>query len=139
LAVVTERIELSTPGEVHVVDVTDMIQSLVDGSGMRSGIACVFNPGSTGSLTTIEYEPGLVADLLAALDRLFPRDIPYRHDETWHDGNGHSHVRASMIGPGVSVPFVDGRLTLGTWQQIVFVELDNKPHHRSLVVQLVGD
>jgi secondary thiamine-phosphate synthase enzyme len=139
LAVVTERIALETPGEVQVVDVTDMVQAAVSASGLRSGIACVFNPGSTGSLTTIEYEPGLVADLPAALERLFPRGIEYKHDETWHDGNGHSHVRASMMGPGVNVPFVDGRLMLGTWQQIVFVELDNKPHRRSLVVQMVGE
>jgi secondary thiamine-phosphate synthase enzyme len=99
----------------------------------------VFNPGSTGAITTIEYEPGLVADLPAALERLFPKGMEYRHDETWHDGNGHSHVRASMMGPGLTVPIVDGRLTLGTWQQIVFVELDNKPHHRRIVVQMVGD
>ncbi len=139
MAVVTKRIELSTPGEVQIVDVTDLVQAVVDSSGLRSGIACVFNPGSTGALTTIEYEPGLVDDLPAALERLFPKDIPYRHHEMWNDGNGHSHVRASMIGPGLSVPFVEGGLSLGTWQQIVFVELDNKPHHRSLVVQLVGE
>lgn len=139
MAVVTQRIEIETPGEVQVVDVTGRVQSAVDTSGLTSGIACVFNPGSTGALTTIEYEPGLVADLPAALDRLYPRDIPYKHDDTWHDGNGHSHVRASMMGPGLTVPFVDGRLTLGTWQQIVFIELDNKPHRRSLVVQMVGD
>ena len=139
MTVVTERIELRTPGEVQVVDVTDEVRSAVAGSGLRSGIACVFNPGSTGALTTIEYEPGLVQDLPAALERLYPKGIVYKHDETWHDGNGHSHVRASMIGPGLSVPFVDGRLTLGTWQQIVFVELDTKPHDRSLVVQMVGE
>ena len=139
MTVVTERIELETPGEVQVVDVTDRVQAAVASSGLGSGIACVFNPGSTGALTTIEYEPGLVADLPAALERLFPRDIRYRHEDTWHDGNGHSHVRASMMGPGLAVPFVDGSLTLGTWQQIVFLELDNKPHRRSLVVQMVGE
>ena len=139
MTVVTERIELRTQGEVQVLDVTDRVRAAVAASGLRDGIACVFNPGSTGAMTTIEYEPGLVADLPAALERLFPKGIPYRHDVTWHDGNGHSHVRASMIGPGITVPFVDGALTLGTWQQIVFVELDNKSHHRSLVVQMVGD
>ncbi len=139
MGVVTEIIELDTPGEVQVVDLTDRVQGALTGSGLMTGIACVFNPGSTGALTTIEYEPGLVADLPAALERLFPKGITYRHDETWHDGNGHSHIRASMIGPGITVPFVDGRLSLGTWQQIVFVELDNKPHHRRLVVQMVGE
>jgi len=139
MTVVTERIDLRTQGEVQVLDVTDRVRAAVAASGLRDGIACVFNPGSTGAMTTIEHEPGLVADLPAALERLFPKGIPYRHDETWHDGNGHSHVRASMIGPGITVPFVDGALTLGTWQQIVFVELDNKAHHRSLVVQMVGD
>jgi secondary thiamine-phosphate synthase enzyme len=139
MAVVTESIELRTPGEVQIVDVTERVRSAVAGSGLSSGIACVFNPGSTGAVTTIEYEPGLVHDLPVALERLFPEGIVYRHDETWHDGNGHSHVRASMMGPSLSVPFVDGGLTLGTWQQIVFVELDNKPHDRSLVVQMVGE
>ena len=139
MPVVKDIIEMDTPGEVQVVDLTDRVQAAVAASGLGSGIACVFNPGSTGAITTIEYEPGLVADLPAALERLFPKGIVYKHDETWHDGNGHSHIRASMIGPGLSVPFVDGRLTLGTWQQIVFVELDNKPHHRRIVVQMVGE
>jgi secondary thiamine-phosphate synthase enzyme len=139
MTVKTEIIELDTPGEVQVVDVTDRVQSMVAGSGLTSGIVCVFNPGSTGAVTTIEYEPGLVKDVPEALERLFPKGIRYHHDDTWHDGNGHSHVRAAMMGPGLSVPFVGGRLTLGTWQQIVFVELDNKPHHRRLVVQLLGE
>ncbi len=139
MTVVTETIELETPGEVQVVDLTEAVGAAVAASGIASGMACVFNPGSTGAITTIEYEPGLVADLPAALERLFPKGIEYRHDETWHDGNGHSHVRASMMGPGLTVPFVDGRLTLGTWQQIVFVELDNKPHQRRIVVQMVGE
>jgi secondary thiamine-phosphate synthase enzyme len=139
MTVVTDRIELRTPGEVQIVDVTDRVQSAVTGSGLRSGTVCVFNPGSTGALTTVEYEPGLVQDLPAALERLYPKGIVYKHDETWHDGNGHSHVRASMMGPGLTIPFVDGRLTLGTWQQIIFVELDNKPHDRNLVVQMIGE
>ena len=139
MPVINETIELDTPGEVQVVDITGRVQATVGRSGMTSGIACVFNPGSTGAITTIEHEPGLLRDLPDALERLFPKGIPYHHDETWHDGNGHSHVRASMIGPGLSVPFVDGRLTLGTWQQIVFVELDNKPHDRRLMVQMVGE
>ena len=140
MTVVTESLELETRGEVELVDITGKVQSIVDRSGLSAGIACVFNPGSTGSVTTIEYEPGLVKDMPAALERLFPRGIRYHHEDTWHDGNGHSHVRASFLGPGMSVPFVGGRLTLRTWQQIVFLELDAKPRrHRSLVVQLVGE
>ena len=139
MAVVTERIELGTEGEVQVFDLTPRVREAVTRSGLGSGIVCVFNPGSTGAVTTIEYEGGLLRDLPEALERLFPRGIRYHHDEAWHDGNGHSHVRASMIGPGLVVPFVGGELTLGTWQQIVFVELDNKPHRRSLVVQIVGE
>ncbi len=139
MSVVTDSIEMNTPGEVQVVDITGEVQAAIGRSGLGSGIACVFNPGSTGAVTTIEHEPGLLKDLPAALERLYPKGIVYHHDETWHDGNGHSHVRASMMGPGLTVPFIDGRLTLGTWQQIVFVELDNKPHQRRLVVQMVGD
>lgn len=135
----TETIELDTPGEVETVDITGRVQEVIGRSGLASGIACVFNPGSTGAITTIEYEPGLVQDVPEALERLFPKGIRYHHDDTWHDGNGHSHVRASVLGPGIAVPFIEGRLTLGTWQQVVFIELDNKPHHRRLVVQLVGE
>ena len=139
MTVITDSIEMRTDGEVQLVDVTPQVQASLARSGLSDGIMCVFNPGSTGSLTTIEYEPGLVKDMPKALERLFPEGITYHHDETWHDGNGHSHVRASMLGPGLTVPFTKGRLTLGTWQQIVFIELDNKPHHRSLVVQMVGE
>jgi len=139
MTVVTETIEVATEGEVEIVDLTAQVQERVGRSGLRSGIACVFNPGSTGAVTTVEYEPGLMQDLPEALERLFPKGIRYHHDDTWHDGNGHSHVRAAVLGPGISVPFVDGRLSLGTWQQIVLVELDNKPHRRRVVVQLVGD
>jgi secondary thiamine-phosphate synthase enzyme len=139
MAVVTETIELDTPGEVQLVDITGDVQSAVTASGLSAGMVCVFNPGSTGAITTIEHEPGLLKDIPEALERLFPRGITYHHDQTWHDGNGHSHVRAAVLGPGLTVPFVGGRLTLGTWQQIVHIELDNKPHHRRLVVQMVGE
>ena len=139
MTVVTDTIELDTGGEVELVDITDRVHDAVSRSGLTSGIACVFNPGATGAVTTIEYEPGLLRDIPKALERLFPKGITYHHDETWHDGNGHSHVRAAVLGPGMTVPFVDGRLTLGTWQQIVLVELDNKARHRHLVVQMVGE
>ena len=134
-----EEINLSTAGEVDIIDITGMVQSVVDRSGIKNGIALVFVIGSTGAITTIEYEPGLKKDLPAALERLFPKNINYEHEKTWHDGNGHSHIRASFLKPDLCVPIVDGNLVLGTWQQIVFVELDVRKRHRRVAVQIVGD
>ncbi len=122
-----------------MVDITDGVQKLLDAGKIDDGIAFLFVPGSTGALTTIEYEPGLVLDLPAALDRLIPRDIGYEHEKRWHDGNGHSHIRASLLGPDLAVPFQERKLLLGTWQQIVFVELDVRPRERKVIVQLLGD
>lgn len=136
--VVTARVEVPTRGNAHVVDVTDEVAALVRAHGMAEGQALVFVPGSTASVTTIEFEDGLLEDLPAALDRLVPPGIGYRHEEAWHDGNGHSHVRASLMGPSVTVPFAGGRLLLGTWQQVVLVDFDVRPRRRELVVQLTG-
>ncbi len=122
-----------------MIDLTDRVSSLVGKSGLRSGIATVFVPGATGAVTTIEYEPGLVEDMRNALERLAPEGIDYAHDLRWHDGNGHSHIRASIIGPSLVVPFSEGRLLLGTWQQIVFLEMDNRPRQRRIVVQIIGE
>jgi len=122
-----------------VVDLTDRISTSVQESGLHSGIATVFVPGATGAVTTIEYEPGLVEDIRNALERIAPESIDYAHDMRWHDGNGHSHIRASIIGPSLTVPFQQSRLMLGTWQQIVFLEMDNRPRHRRVVVQIMGD
>jgi secondary thiamine-phosphate synthase enzyme len=108
-------------------------------STLKNGIITVFVPGSTGALTTIEYEPGLLQDLPNALERLASKKLMYEHEKRWHDGNGHSHVRASIMGPSITVPFVDGRLTLGTWQQLVFVELDVRRRKRNLILQIVGE
>jgi len=134
-----EEINLSTAGEVDIIDITGMVQSVVDRSGIKNGMALVFVIGSTGAVTTIEYEPGLKKDLPAALERLFPKNINYEHEKTWHDGNGHSHIRASFLKPDLCVPIVDGNLILGTWQQIVFVELDVRRRHRRVAVQVMGD
>jgi len=134
-----EEINLSTAGEVDIIDITGMVQSVVDRSGIKNGMALVFVIGSTGAVTTIEYEPGLKKDLPAALERLFPKNINYEHEKTWHDGNGHSHIRASFLKPDLCVPIVDGNLILGTWQQIVFVELDVRRRHRRIAVQVMGD
>jgi len=133
-------IALDTTHEGDIVDVTPMVERVVGESGIRDGIVLVFVPGSTGALTTVEYEPGLVKeDIPRLLERVAPRDAVYGHEKTWHDGNGHSHVRASLLGPDIVVPVTDGRLHLGTWQQIVFLELDVKPRRRTLVVKVLGE
>jgi secondary thiamine-phosphate synthase enzyme len=139
MATESQNISIKTRREGDIVDITSHVQKAVLRSKMKSGIACVFVPGATGAVTTIEYEPGLLDDLPAALDRLFPRDIVYQHQLRWHDGNGHSHVRASFLGPSLTVPFTDSKLILGTWQQIIFLELDNSARSRNIIVQMVGD
>jgi len=132
------HIELDTKGEMDIVDITHEVQKIVDESGIEDGIVCIFCPGSTGAITTIEYEDGLLYDLPNALERIAPKNAYYKHEERWHDGNGHSHVRASLIGPSLTVPIENGKLLLGTWQQIVFVECDIRPRRRRLIVHIVG-
>ena len=139
MTVHTEHIELRTRGDADIVDITDRVRSGVAASRLRNGIACVFAPGSTGGITTIEYEAGCLADLQQLFARIAPEHIEYEHHKRWGDGNGHSHVRAALLGASLSVPFVDGDLTLGTWQQIVFIDFDNRSRSRRLVLQLVGD
>jgi secondary thiamine-phosphate synthase enzyme len=136
--VVTQSIELQTRGNGDIHDISGAVAQAVESSALRDGIATVFVQGSTGAVSTIEYEPGLEADLRAYFDRAVPRNIPYEHDRRWHDGNGHSHVRATLLGPSLTVPFVKGRLTLGTWQQIIFVDFDVRSRRRTLVVQIMG-
>ena len=139
MTVISDRIELPQTTELEMLDITRQVAAAVSRSGLKDGIVTVFNQGSTGAITTIEFEPGLRQDFPAMLERVAPRNIPYQHDLTWHDGNGHSHTRASLLGPGITVPFTERQLMLGTWQQIVFIELDNKPHRRRLVVQILGE
>ena len=139
MAVVTEHIPVKSRGETDIIDLTDDVDKAVRKSGLTSGIATIFVPGATAALTTIEYEPGLLHDLPAALERIVPRNMSYEHERRWHDGNGHSHVRASLLGPSLTVPFHDGQLVLGTWQQIVFIELDTHARTRDLVVQILGE
>lgn len=136
---VTERLGRETRGDDDIHDLTADIQALVDRHSLREGQVLVFVPGSTAGLTTIEFEPGLLKDLPAAFERLAPRGLRYHHEDTWHDGNGHSHVRASILGPSLTVPVVSGKLLLGTWQQIVLVDFDNRPRRREVVVQLWGE
>jgi secondary thiamine-phosphate synthase enzyme len=137
--VVTQTIQLHTRGNGDVRDITDEVANAVQASGLQNGIVTVFVQGSTGAVSTVEYEPGLVADLRDYFDRAAPPNISYQHDRRWHDGNGHSHVRATLLGPSLTAPFVKGRLTLGTWQQIIFVDFDVRPRSRTLVVQIMGE
>lgn len=139
MTVVSGTIALRTAAKDEVIDVTNRVQDIVSKSKISKGLACVFVVGSTAAVTTVEHEPGLVSDLQSALDRLYPKNVEYEHHRRWGDGNGHSHVRASLVGPSLTVPVVEGRLQLGTWQQIVFMEFDNKPRARELVVQVVGE
>ena len=137
VATFTEQIK--TKGQNDCVDVTDDVQRAVSRSGIRQGLATVFVTGSTAGVTTIEYEPGLVRDLRDAVRRLFPEDIRYAHHEAAGDDNGFSHLRASFIGPSLSVPVVDGRLQLGTWQQIVLIDFDTHPRARSYLIHVIGE
>ncbi len=139
MRIYTGKIELSTKGEVDIIDITEKVQSIVDESGIKNGIVTVFCVGSTCAVSTTEYEPGLKKDIPEALERLFPKNKYYHHEETWHDGNGHSHVRASFIKPDLTVPIVDGKMTLGTWQQIIFLELDIRKRRRNVVIQILGE
>lgn len=132
-------LRFETKGNAHIVDITQDVQVVLRESGITSGLLTVFVPGATGAITTIEYEPGLVKDLPAALERLFPRDMHYAHHDYHDDGNGHSHIRASFLKPSLTIPVVEGRLPLGTWQQIIFVDLDNRPRSRTLHVQILGE
>lgn len=136
--IVTRYLEFETQSG-EVLDITDEVQRALQSTSVQAGVVIVFIMGSTGAITTIEFEDGLVADLAEALQRLAPKEIDYAHNERWHDGNGHSHIRAALLGPSLTVPFVDGRLTLGVWQQIVFLELDNRPRQRKVIVQILGE
>ncbi len=129
-----------TRGDDHILDITASVQSAVDESGVRTGQAALLVHGSTAALTTLEYEPGLVGhDIATALERIAPRDARYEHEETWHDDNGHSHVRASLVGPSLALPIVDGAVPLGTWQQIVLIDSDTRPRRRIVHMTVLGE
>jgi secondary thiamine-phosphate synthase enzyme len=130
---------LSTRGNADIHDITDQLAKLISNSGLASGTATVFCPSSTSALTTIEYESGALSDLRRLFEEIVPSNREYAHDARWHDGNGHSHVRAALLGPSLTIPFVEGQLTLGTWQQIIYLDFDNRPRQRRLVVQLMGE
>ena len=133
------ELRLATRGDGDVHDLTDGVAASVRKTGISEGTVTVFVPGSTAGITTIEFEPGLSKDFPAAMERFAPRDLAYEHDRTWHDGNGHAHVRASALGPSVTVPVAAGRPLLGTWQQIVLVDFDNRARDRRVVVTVMGE
>jgi len=137
--VITQELNLRTRGHCDIQDITPQVAGAVRDSGLRAGTVTVFCPGSTGGLTTIEYESGVLSDLQQVLDEIVPPDRDYRHHLRWGDDNGHSHVRAALLGPSLTVPFVESLLTLGTWQQIVFLDFDTRPRSRQLVVQMIGE
>lgn len=132
------EITLKTRGHGHLQDVTEAVSEAVQASGVRTGLANLFNVGSTGAVGTIEFEPGLERDLPEQLDRLLPPSRDYGHERAWGDGNGHSHLQATLLGPSLSVPVREGRLVLGTWQQVVHLECDVKPRQRTLVITVLG-
>ena len=139
MPVLTKRIQLRTKEENDILDITGEVRRAVEESGLHAGVATVFVPGSTAAVTTIEFEPGLAKDFPAMLERIAPSGINYEHQKAWHDDNGRSHVKASLVGPSISIPFEGRVLALGTWQQVVLVELDVRPRRREVVVQVLGE
>jgi len=137
--VVTEKMSLESKGDCDIIDITPEVQRRLAETNISGGTVTLFISGSTAGITTIEFEPGLISDFKKMWERNIPRDIPYEHDRAWGDGNGHSHVRASLLGASLVIPFSDRRLTLGTWQQIVVVDFDNRARSRQIVVQIMGE
>jgi len=132
-------IHVQTQGFSDMHDITPLAAEFLSSSSVQSGLFCAFVPGATAGLTTIEYEDGALHDLKAAIERMAPRNMQYEHDARWGDGNGFSHVRAALLGPSICVPVTDGKLRLGTWQQIILVDCDNRPRRREVILQIIGD
>ncbi|MFC2067374.1 secondary thiamine-phosphate synthase enzyme YjbQ [Chloroflexota bacterium] len=137
--VITRKISLQTKGNCDIIDITPQVQQQIADTDINNGTVTIFIAGSTAGITTIEFEPGLISDLQNMWERLGPKDIPYSHDRRWGDGNGYSHVRASLLGGSLAVPFSSKRLILGTWQQIVMIDFDNRARSRQIVLQIMGE
>jgi secondary thiamine-phosphate synthase enzyme len=133
------HIFLTTQGNTDILDITQKISECIQSSTLMNGLVTIFCPSSTSGVTTIEYEPGVLQDFTKIFNEIVPREISYQHDEAWHDGNGHSHVRAALLKASITIPLVDGRMTLGTWQQIVFIDFDTRPRKREIIVQIIGE
>jgi secondary thiamine-phosphate synthase enzyme len=137
--VVSKELLLSTKGFCDIHNITTAVTEAVQTSGLKNGTVTVFTPSATSAITTVEYESGMLADLETFFERVASQAWAYKHNERWHDGNGFSHVRAALLGPSITVPFIEGRLTLGTWQEIAFLDFDNRPRSRRLIVQVMGE
>ena len=139
MKVITESVSYSTKGFADIVNITDDVRNFIKKRGIKEGNVTVFIPGSTGGITTIEYEPGLLQDLPEFFEKIIPSNTSYHHDKTWGDGNGFSHLRSALIGPSISVPVTGGNLTLGTWQQIILIDFDNRNRNRNVIFQVTGE
>ena len=139
MTVKTDVIQFPTKGHADILDITNEVVAAVKESRVRNGIVTIFSPSATSAVTTIEYESGSLKDFRRLFDEIIDPDREYDHNERWGDGNGHSHIRAALLGPSLTVPFADSRLTLGTWQQIIFIDFDNRPRRRELVLQIMGE
>ncbi len=139
MKVLSDTIQLHSEGEGDMIDMTMQLSNIVKESKIINGTLTIFVSGSTAAVTTIEYEPGLLHDFPKMLSRIVPKDIEYKHDNTWHDGNGHSHVRSSLIGPSITIPIIRGKLTLGVWQQVVLLEMDTRSRSRTVILQMMGE
>ncbi|HJS19655.1 MAG TPA: secondary thiamine-phosphate synthase enzyme YjbQ [Anaerolineales bacterium] len=139
MTVLSSSIQISTRGNADIHDITAQISDVVSASRLKNGTLTIFCPSSTSALTTIECESGALSDLRRLFDEIIPQNRDYAHNARWHDGNGHSHVRAALLGPSLTIPFVNGELTLGTWQQVIYVDFDNRPRRRELILQLIGE
>ena len=137
--IVNRTLEIKTQGNTDIINITPDIERSLSTAGIRQGAVTVFSAHTTCSVTIMEYEPGLIADFKKAWERIVPRDIPYEHDKRWGDGNGYSHVRASMLGFSVTIPFTDSQMVLGTWQQVVLVDFDVRPRERRIILQFSGE
>jgi secondary thiamine-phosphate synthase enzyme len=133
------HIFLTTRGDTDILDITQQVSECINSSKLMNGLVTIFCPSSTSGVTTIEYEPGVLQDLKHIFDEIVPKEYNYSHDKAWHDGNGHSHIRAALLKASITIPLVDGRLTMGTWQQIVYVDFDNRPRKREIIVQILGE
>jgi secondary thiamine-phosphate synthase enzyme len=139
MTIFSETLSLSTKGFSDILDITGRVETVIGRSKIENGLVTVFCPGSTGAVTTIEYESGVLKDLQKAIEKIVPSNIPYEHDKRWGDGNGFSHVRAALMKPSLTIPMVKGKMALGTWQQIVLIDFDNRRRERNLVIQIMGE